>query len=263
MYLDFSICQEPEAHGGITLDTIFYIDADQTYHIPHKQITLGKTYLVVTLQGNGLITYNQNTVQVKGNTLMYMQPQTDMAYRCKDEKWKFWWFEFFGPCPIPANQLVSFVPDQLMQLLMSNALQYAKCADWTLSASLFQSLNLLISRNANRSARVIHNQRMIQTMEAFIRENLTTVTVGELCRVFAVQERTLRNLFVKTVGQIPKQFIINIKLEYAGNLLLQSTWPLSQIANQCGFANQYHFSKAFKEKYGMAPTQYRKYINLW
>ena len=100
------------------------------------------------MQGNGLITYNQHTIQVKSNTLMYMQPQTDMAYRCKDEKWKFWWFEFFGPCPIAANQLVSFVPDQLMLLLMSNSLQYAKCADWNLAASLFQSLNLLIGRNA-------------------------------------------------------------------------------------------------------------------
>ena len=261
MYFDFSICENPIPYSGITLDTIFYVDGDSTYHIPKKVPEPGKTYFLYTVQGEGLLTFNGRTICATGGTFIYLQPESDLSYRCKEDRWEFWWFEFTGPCPYPPNQLTPLLSDQLMMLLMSRSLQYTKSGDWELSTALFQSLTLLVLRNANRTTRTINNEQVFNSIEMYIRKHLSTVTVSELSEVFQIEERTLRNLFTRTVNISPKRFIMKIRLEYAGNLLLTTSSSLNQIAVQVGFSNRYHLSKAFKDYFGISPIQYRKYLD--
>lgn len=262
MYFDFSICENPVSYGGITLNTIFYVDGDETYCIPKKMSSPGKTIFLYTVQGEGIITFNGKSITTTGGTFIYLQPEGDFSYQCKDDHWEFWLFEFSGPCPYPPNQLTPLLSDQLMLLMMARSLQYTKSGDWELSTSLFQSLTLLVLRNANRTTRTINNEQVFNSIEKYIRKNLSTVTVSELSEVFGIEERTLRNLFTRTVNISPKRFIMKIRLEYAGNLLLTTTNSLNQIAVQVGFSNRYHLSKAFKDYFGISPIQYRKYIEL-
>ena len=114
-----------------------------------------------------------------------------LLYTSLGEKWEFWWFEFMGESTFPPNQLASFPVDQLALSLMEGSLQYAKQGDWVLASSLFRSLHLLACRNANRSPRSVREEQIIRTMEEYIRENLSTVTVGDLCAVFNIQERKM------------------------------------------------------------------------
>lgn len=263
MFFDFSICESPTAHYGLTLDTIYYISGDQTYNTPSKEITPGKTYLLYTLQGAGLVSFDGKTHTVSSNNFMYIQPTRDFSYRTKGSKWEFWWFEFWGECPVAPNQITHLLPDKLILMMMSKCLEYTKYGDWELSTSLLQSLNLLIKRNASRTSKDMLNEQLASTIENYIRCNYATVTVRDLSEEFGIEERTLRNLFTKTVGYSPKRLILKIRMEYVGNMLLTTSEPLSIIAQKTGFSSQYHLSKAFKEFYGISPDQYRKYIGLW
>lgn len=263
MYFDFAICEKPQTCGGLTLDTIYYINGDQTYCTPSKEITPGKTYLVYTLQGSGVICYDGATYVVPSNSLMYMQPTHSFSYRTKGSKWEFWWFEFLGDCPMEPNRLEHLPADKTSLFLMSKCLEYAKYGDWELPASLFSSLNLLIRRNVHRSSRQMLNEQIMATIDNYIRRNYSTVTVRELSEEFGIEERTLRNLFTRTIGYTPKRYILKIRMEYIGNMLLNTSAPLSIIAQKTGFSSQYHLSKAFKEFYGISPEQYRKFIGLW
>lgn len=262
MYFDFSICDSPVRYGDITLDTIFYINSDHTYNTPAKNITQDKTYFLYTLRGEGIVSYNDHTFTASENTFVYMQPKSDFSYRCKDDKWEFWWFEFFGPCPFQPDQLSHLSVDPFMITLMNKSLQYAKCKSWELATSLFDSINLMIQREADRPQRSANDERLISQIENYIRNNLSTVNVQELTDEFQIEPRTLRNLFNRAIGTTPKHFIMKIRLEYASNLLISTAFSLEQIAQQLGFSSQYHFSKAFKEFYGITPMYYRKYIHL-
>ena len=263
MFFDFSICESPAPFGSFTLDTIYYINGDQTYCTPRKEITPGKTYLLCTLQGCGLVSFDGQTVSVPGNNFIFIQPTRDFSYRTKGSKWEFWWFEFLGSCPMEPNRLGTLLPDRAMLLMMSKALEYTKYRDWELASSLFQSLVLLIRRNANRTTKDMMTEQAVATMEKYIRQNFSTVSVHSVSEEFGIEERTLRNLFTKTLGYTPKRFILKVKMEYIGNMLLNTSDSLSVIAQKTGFSSQYHLSKAFKEFYGISPDQYRKYIGLW
>lgn len=61
--------------------------------------------------------------------------------------------------------------------------------------------------------------------------------------------------FKMVYGISPYQYLINQRLSCAKSMLEKKSMPISEIAILCGFSDIYHFSKAFKKMYGMAPSK--------
>ena len=65
-------------------------------------------------------------------------------------------------------------------------------------------------------------------------------------------------LFRRTTGESPHQFVLRQRIERAQGLLSQRDLPLAQVALASGFANQSHFTRAFKRQLGLTPRAYRQ-----
>jgi AraC family transcriptional regulator len=65
-------------------------------------------------------------------------------------------------------------------------------------------------------------------------------------------------LFKQTIGISPYQFMLQLKIERAKQLIQQSEFSLTSIAYQLGFMDQAHFCNAFKKATGVTPLQYKK-----
>jgi AraC family transcriptional regulator len=63
--------------------------------------------------------------------------------------------------------------------------------------------------------------------------------------------------FKNATGQTPRAFVGACRIDRARRLLADSDLPLSQVAQQCGFADQPHFSTAFRRHTGMTPRAFR------
>ena len=71
--------------------------------------------------------------------------------------------------------------------------------------------------------------------------------------------RTSLYMKLKSVINLsPQEFIINTRLKFAKNLLLQGKLNISQIAYQSGFSNPKYFSTSFKKYFGENPSSYIK-----
>jgi len=70
-------------------------------------------------------------------------------------------------------------------------------------------------------------------------------------------QTTLSREFKKYMGKTLVAYINDIKLNYACNLLRSTSLPLWKITNAVGFYSQAHFTRLFKEKFGITPLQYR------
>lgn len=68
----------------------------------------------------------------------------------------------------------------------------------------------------------------------------------------------LSRLFKKKMGVNLQDFINDVRVEKAANLLVYSEEPLPRIAEYVNFPSQSYFGKIFKEKMGMTPRQYRE-----
>lgn len=65
-------------------------------------------------------------------------------------------------------------------------------------------------------------------------------------------------LFKQTIGQSPHQFVMTYRVEEAKKMLRDHQRPMIDIALACGFADQSHFSRVFKQIQGIPPKSYRQ-----
>ena len=84
---------------------------------------------------------------------------------------------------------------------------------------------------------------------------LTNKTLADQCNISEVY---FRKLFAKQYGITPRQYIIDIRINRAKQLLSDGIFKINAVSEECGFSNPYHFSRLFKEKTGLTPTEYLK-----
>lgn len=80
----------------------------------------------------------------------------------------------------------------------------------------------------------------------------------ELARRSGASPSHLAHLFTQQVGESPMRYHERRRLERARQLLLGTSRAIKAIADDCGFANQFHFSTRFRARFGISPRGYRR-----
>jgi AraC-like DNA-binding protein len=80
----------------------------------------------------------------------------------------------------------------------------------------------------------------------------------ELAEVACVTPEHLCRLFKSSLGYSPVQTVRLARLERAAVLLVRSNYTVQQVADLCGFSSPYHFSRAFKARFGLPPSSLRQ-----
>ncbi len=93
-----------------------------------------------------------------------------------------------------------------------------------------------------------------QLMEANFMFNLS---IPDFARLTGRSVSTFKREFQELYQTSPGKWLSNKKLEHAKSLLTKSRKNVNEIAFECGYENNTHFSRTFKNKYGMPPTEYR------
>ena len=86
------------------------------------------------------------------------------------------------------------------------------------------------------------------------------ISVYDVADAVSIHDRYLYSLFIQYEGISPKEYIIKRKIETASDLLENTGLSVMEIAAATGFPDVYSFSRLFKEKTGVSPTQYRKTV---
>ena len=82
---------------------------------------------------------------------------------------------------------------------------------------------------------------------------LTNQKLADICNISEVY---LRKLFDKHLKTSPHQYICDIRLQKAKQLLTEGHLKIQAVCTACGFTNPYHFSRFFKQHTGLTPTDY-------
>ena len=104
------------------------------------------------------------------------------------------------------------------------------------------------------------NYDIIRPAVRFLEDNFTDPNLSNsiLADKAAVSEVYLRRIFKKQYGTSPKQYIQDLRIRNAENLLRNEYLSITQIAEMSGFSSVYHFSRSFKKETGYTPTEYIK-----
>jgi AraC-like DNA-binding protein len=67
-----------------------------------------------------------------------------------------------------------------------------------------------------------------------------------------------RRHFQRVLGCSPREYLMQLRLEHARDLLESTMLPMSHVAEQAGFASPEHFSRQFMQRFGASPSRYRQ-----
>lgn len=90
-------------------------------------------------------------------------------------------------------------------------------------------------------------------------ENLGTLPDNrQLCRMIGMGINEFYALFKKEMHLTPRQYLLMLRMEHASQELRHTALSIDEIAEKYGFADRYHFSKAFRSCYGLPPAEFRR-----
>jgi transcriptional regulator GlxA family with amidase domain len=96
---------------------------------------------------------------------------------------------------------------------------------------------------------------IVEIMEQNIEEPLSP---DELASMVGISIRQVERLFRQHTGRSPARYYMEMRLEHARLLLLQTSMSITEIYIASGFSTHSHFAKSYREYYGVSPSRERK-----
>lgn len=121
----------------------------------------------------------------------------------------------------------------------------------------------LQQRSASRYSAVRERGKLSVVQAERVRELVMTrlakdLSIGELAQVTGFSKTQFVRLFKNSFGCTPHDYILNVRLQEAQSLILNSDQPLSAIAEEVGFSSQSHMTTAFMRASGVTPGGLRR-----
>jgi len=93
----------------------------------------------------------------------------------------------------------------------------------------------------------------------YINSHITgPVLVADLCGLVQRSEGHFSRSFKRTFGESPHSFVVRRRVELAAQYMLTTDTSLSDIALRCGFTDQAHLCKHFRQAAGQTPAAWRR-----
>ena len=95
---------------------------------------------------------------------------------------------------------------------------------------------------------------VLQYMEEHRAEDLKLITLAEIADL---SPTGLIWKFHQQLNTTPQRHFIQLRIQYAKQLLVETSLPITQIAEKCGYNDVYYFSNAFRKNTGVSPSAFR------
>lgn len=115
------------------------------------------------------------------------------------------------------------------------------------------TVTLALSKNAKRKQYLVNHA-------TYYLENHHTqeITLEQLADTLYVSPTYLSKVFKESTGMSPINYLIQVRLKHAKELLANEQLTIREISQAVGYQDAYHFSKLFKKYYGVSPSQLAK-----
>lgn len=115
-------------------------------------------------------------------------------------------------------------------------------------------INLRLKNSSTKTA-----PEIIQKAIAFINENYSRqLALKDIAAGVNFSPSYFHKIFSEFVGKTPHDFLLEKRLETAKTYLLTTDYSIDEIINRCAFSSHSYFDCAFKNAYGITPSEFRK-----
>lgn len=190
----------------------------------------------------------------------------------KQLPWEYVWLEFDGlrvkslldTIGLSLDKPVYHARNKNLREDMANEMLYISRhkdeSPFHLIGHLYLFLDYLLRSAADEQLE--HGSKL---REFYIHEALTyiehnfqnEITIEDIAGVCGLNRTYFGKIFKEALGKTPQEFLLNYRMLKAAELLKLTSLSIGDIGLAVGYANQMHFSRAFKNNYGISPREWR------
>ena len=129
------------------------------------------------------------------------------------------------------------------------------------TATLLELLYRLCEQRTAQEGPQAEQERAILTTLSYLRANYQKeISLGTLAAMAGYSKSRFSHLFAAVTQTTPLRYQNHLRLQASCELLESTTLPIFEIAYACGFADPLYYSRLFRQRYGLSPTDYRRRI---
>lgn len=252
----------PAQAGGVSLRTAYDVDADESYQVRRNLPESPWHIAVRTRQGSGRVDLGPQGVHVlQAESLIVFEERELRAYGCDAERWQFWWFYFTHadalPCPTATVLPVPEIEDEAdaFEMIFHSLRQEYAPARNVAAAQFLYCFHRWLARSGMGESEHPHARTVSNVIEYMHAHLDAPASVRALAKMAHLSERRFRQVFTEVAGVGPKAYHDRLRLEHARSLLRLRLINVNEAADRFGFSSPFHFSKRFKERFGVPPSQ--------
>ena len=216
---------------------------------------------------------NTKTYSVKSMQGFMIFPGQITTYIAdKELPWEYVWVEFDGlraksivesagltmDTPIYHAQSKSLREDMMNEMLYMT--QNRESSPFHLIGHLYLFLDYMMRSSAGTNIQKGSQLRDFYIHEAlnFMEHNFQNdISVEDVAAVCGLNRSYFGKIFKQAVGKSPQEFLLSYRMAKAAELLKLTQLSIGDISQAVGYDNQLHFSRAFKNIYGVSPREWR------
>lgn len=251
------------AMGDFTCDSSYYT----------KRKGREDCLLLYTVEGQGYVEYEDRHTILAPGQVMLIDCRKFHHYGTYGESWKFLWMHFSGKCAFDYVDILNGDGEEAVHVggRVSIENYYEKIAGHVSSFDLDRELEISIIMQTLLTALIRMKkseaftkkyggyesglEESISYMREHFREKLAVEHLAEICHL---SKYYYIKIFKAYTGQTPYDYLINLRLQQAKVLLLETLKSVEEIALESGFSDCKNFIACFKKKVSMTPLQFRK-----
>lgn len=225
------------------------------------------------ISGKGTLMANEHHYQIEGGHGFLIVPGEVTTY-CADEQdpWEYIWIEFDGlrahealrlagvsersPIYTPVSPQAGLALQEQMMFIVN----HSKDSPMRQIGYTFLFLDQLVQSSASHKEQSSRRLRDFYIKEAlsFIEQRYSEdISIEDISSFCGLNRSYFSKVFRDTMGESPQSFLLHYRMARAAQLLTETRLPISAISTMVSYPNQLHFSRAFKNVYGISPRDYR------
>lgn len=228
--------------------------------------------LIYIVSGQGHFTLNGSEKALQEGNIVIYPPDEPQLYRFyTPESPEFYWLHFSGS--LADKYVAAFKAygnyffqinyrDEYIKLFENiiSELQVKRKHYHEISNSYAEELLCLISRNYEEENNGISmsNLELKKVIELMNKKFNEPFSIGDYAKECSMSTCWFIKSFKVHTGMTPQQFIIQLRIRKAKELLANSNYNVSQISFMVGYDNPLYFSRIFKKVVGKSPKEFKK-----
>ncbi|MCL2014903.1 MAG: helix-turn-helix transcriptional regulator [Defluviitaleaceae bacterium] len=174
--------------------------------------------------------------------------------------------QFTAEYPLPQNEIfyitngdeITHIMEKITYRITNKLFDFSVEID-KYTEKLFETLCKLSVNNNPSKKRTFEIKQRFLAMRNEIAKNPKDWTVAKMAKHVWFTRSRFSVLYREFFAISPSTDLINLKIEYAKNLLKTTKKPISEVSELCGYSSVEHFIGIFGRQVGYTPLQYRKF----